>query len=807
MTITNRQQIIENVRNFWIDGVLDNSLHGAVLMQLGLSPQSNFSQHPWIVNIRHNGEDRALEEHTRIVDVFDQSSGTLLILGEPGSGKTTLLLELTRDLLNQVQAHPNSLLPIVFNLSSWAKDKLSLEAWLVEELNIKYQVARSVAMTWVAERSILLLLDGLDEVAESARNACVDEINAYHRKNLSVPMVVCSRTRDYDMLSAKLDFHDAVMIEPLDDSQIDTYLASFGESMQGLRQQMASDRRLRALAETPLTLSIMTLVYQGLDIASLPDDVSLDVQRQHLFETYINTMFERHGKSDEHKGEDIRQTLSWLAGRMVERRQTLFHIENLQWDWLETRLQQSEFKLLGRTAYGTIIGGLAGAIAMFVGVLLMAVILGSNIEFNRYPADTLYGLPALGLYTLIGALFGILLGGIPFGLTGLIAYTGDRLSVKGVAKSYRARTAVGSVLISLLSSVIGGFIFILLVAIMSGGDMTVYGRHFYEIGQSNYRMDGIEAMWFFMQFSLLMGLVGGIVSVLIAKWWHRREGRSRQVINGVAGFFIGGGFLTAYWFVFTSDAYFNLSNMLMPVLIISLFTGGIGLLTGGLTDHIESAESIGWRWNWRWAKVGLAVPIVIVGLDYISVNSSTYPPSDPLARMITMFLPIATLCVLVGGVAAGLRKNEKVESRTEPNQGVRQSAKTALKITGAFSIVGIIIAVISIAALFGAEFINNGFSLVNFGGYEIDRIADSLRGAVIFGVSLGLVAGLILGGTDTVIKHLVLRLMLWSNGDIPMNLAKELDHASSLILMRKVGGGYIFVHRYLLEHFAVIESE
>jgi len=320
-------------------------------------------------------------------------------------------------------------------------------------------------------------------------------------------------------------------------------------------------------------------------------------------------------------------------------------------------------------------------------------------------------------------------------------------------------------------------------------------------------MEGIEAVWWFMEISLLMGLIGGIVSVLIANWWHRREGRVRQVINGVAGLLIGGVYLVAYWFLFAYTDYFRVSDMLMPVLIMSLLTGGIGILTGGLADRIESVESIGWRWNWRWAKVGLAVPIVVVGLDYISVNASNYPPDDPIARMITMFLPIATLCVLVGGVAAGLRKNEKVESRTKPNQGVRQSAKTALKITAAFSVVGVIIAVISMGALLGAEFINNIDRLGNINRYEIERIADSLRGAIVFGVSLGLVAGLILGGTDTVIKHIVLRLMLWRNGDIPMNLAKVLDHASGLILLRKVGGGYIFVHRYLLEHFAVIETE
>jgi hypothetical protein len=806
VAITNRQQIIENVRHFWIDGVLENSLHGAVLMQLGLSAQSNFSHRPWIVNVRHNGEDHSLEQHTRIVDVFDQSAGTLLILGEPGSGKTTLLLELTRDLLDQSEAQADSRIPIVFNLSSWAKDKLGLEAWLVDELNIKYQVARSVAENMVAERSLSLLLDGLDEVAESVRNDCVNEINTYHRQYPDVPMVVCSRTGDYDALSAKLDFHDAFMIEPLDDMQVDTYLASFGESMTGLRQQMESDRRLRALAETPLTLSIMTLAYQGVDITTLPDDVSLDVQRKHLFDTYINTMFERHGNSTDHKPEEVTQYLSWLAGRIVERRQTLFHIENLQWDWLETRLQQSSFKLLGRTAYGTLIGGLAGAAAMTVVMILIAVVLGQDVEFNRYPADTVYGFSALGVYAIVGALSGMLMGGIPFGLTGLIAFTGDRLSIKGQARGYRARTAVTSILIGLFSSMIGGLVFLLLIATMNGGNITMYSRHFYEIGANRHHMEGVEAMWLFMQVSLLMGLVGGIVSVGIAGWWHRREGRVRQIINGVAGLLIGGGFMLGFWLIFESRGYSDPSHLLFPILVVSLFTGGIGILTGGLTDRIESVESIVWRWNWRWAKVGLAVPVVIVGLDYLS-SPRWYSGSNGIAHFITLFLPIATLCVLVGGVAAGLRKNEKVESRIQPNQGIRQSAKTALKITGAFSIVGFIIAVISMSVFLGTEFINNEFVLTSLSEWEFERIVERFRTATILGISVGLVAGLILGGTDTVIKHLVLRLMLWRNGDIPMNLAKTLDHASSLILMRKVGGGYIFVHRYLLEHFAILENE
>jgi hypothetical protein len=37
---------------------------------------------------------------------------------------------------------------------------------------------------------------------------------------------------------------------------------------------------------------------------------------------------------------------------------------------------------------------------------------------------------------------------------------------------------------------------------------------------------------------------------------------------------------------------------------------------------------------------------------------------------------------------------------------------------------------------------------------------------------------------------------------IPWNYARFLDYATERLFLQKVGGGYIFVHRMLLEHFA-----
>ena len=57
------------------------------------------------------------------------------------------------------------------------------------------------------------------------------------------------------------------------------------------------------------------------------------------------------------------------------------------------------------------------------------------------------------------------------------------------------------------------------------------------------------------------------------------------------------------------------------------------------------------------------------------------------------------------------------------------------------------------------------------------------------------------------IQHLVLRFILYCSGKMPWNYSRFLDYAAEHIFLRKVGGGYIFVHRLLLEYFAGLEYE
>jgi len=73
------------------------------------------------------------------------------------------------------------------------------------------------------------------------------------------------------------------------------------------------------------------------------------------------------------------------------------------------------------------------------------------------------------------------------------------------------------------------------------------------------------------------------------------------------------------------------------------------------------------------------------------------------------------------------------------------------------------------------------------------------------GLLSGLFGGLFVGGL-AYFQHSILRLFLWRAGYAPLRYVHFLDYATRCILLRRVGGGYIFVHRMLLDYFASQDS-
>ncbi|MBV9230732.1 MAG: protein kinase, partial [Chloroflexi bacterium] len=334
-TQRDRQTLLRKVYSFWINGVLSRSLHGAALMTLGLETQPDAVANPWHLVLQHpDTAPRPLPTGTRIQEVYDDAQGELLILGAPGAGKTTLLLELARHLLERAKQDEQHPMPVVFNLSSWAMKQQSLTDWLVEELNTKYQVPSKLGQALVETDQILPLLDGLDEVAPTARTACIEAINTYRQEHGLLPLVVCSRQADYLSQTARVLVRSAVLVQPLTQEQVDAYLEQGGEALGALRAALNQDATLRELTSTPLMLSILTLTYHGKPVEELLRDTSLEERQQQIFKQYVGRMLTRRGPLQAGTPELVVKWLAFLAARMRERNQTVFYLEQLQPDWL-----------------------------------------------------------------------------------------------------------------------------------------------------------------------------------------------------------------------------------------------------------------------------------------------------------------------------------------------------------------------------------------------------------------------------------------------------------------------------------------
>jgi hypothetical protein len=399
----NRQRMLERVHAFWIKGVLEQSLHGAALIALGLKDQPDAIANPWrLVFQQLDQPDHTLPPDTRITPVYDDAGGELLILGDPGSGKTTMLLELARDLLDRAQKDDTLPMPVVFNLSSWAVKRQPLADWLVEELNTKYQVPRKLGQSWVDTDQIQPFLDGLDEVVSEHRSSCVDAINAYRREHGLVPSVVCSRSAEYLIQTRRILLHKAVVLQPLTTQQINNYLASIGECLAAVRAALNNDQVLQELMTTPLMLSVLTLAFHGISVEDLLEIGSSEMQRRQVFEKYVQRMLQRRGDQSQYTRQQTISWLTWLAQQMKLHSQTEFSIERLQPDWLAVSRWRLLYENILLCMHGaSIFGGIFGFFGAF-----------SAVRSGGMSGGIIGALTGGMIGGMIGALIGALVAGI-----------------------------------------------------------------------------------------------------------------------------------------------------------------------------------------------------------------------------------------------------------------------------------------------------------------------------------------------------------------------------------------------------------
>lgn len=671
----NRQTLLSKVNNFWVKNVLEMSLHGQALLDLGLEERRDLVNHPWDITWQTDQSGpRSLPSGTQLMQLFDQMGAgrSLLILGDPGSGKTTTLLELARDLIARAEQDIDQLIPVVFNLSSWMGEKQAIAQWLIEELTTKYQVPKQTGTDWVQGQQLLLLLDGLDEVQADRRDACVQALNQFSQQS-GTDLVICSRIKDYEALSNRLQCQAAILIQPLSLPQIDRFFQQSGPDLTTIRTLLQADPALQELAKSPLMLSIMTLAYRGMKLSDVPTG-SLEDSRRHLFSQYTDRMLQRRGNAQIYPPAHVKHWLHHLAQQMQQQSQTVFLIEQMQPQWLPRNsawIYQLGFGLIFWT-------------------LTLSLYLPTAIWIARLLGAT--GTVSIGiLMTLvpgvIWAMIFIALGSRLFSPLGRLLFA----CASGIVLASLTAQMLDAPLLGLLSGI--GYAALLGIA-AAFVDNHIHPIAIQSWSWGNARRTFLNGMQWGLIFGAFAGLGIGLIDAI-------RLGITFTVFEALDG----------------------------STPISSAITWGHRLIVGGFLT---------------------------------------------LANGFTLALIFQLLGGVIRGVTGGF-SGTQVTTTTFPNQGIWESVKN-----------------MGIQSLIGA--VGVGLTSLLIGT------------PIIAGIFLGLLFGLSGPGLAS-LKHLLLRLVLYWNRRIPWNYARFLDYATSCILLQKVGGGYIFIHRLLLEHFAALDSE
>ncbi|MBW4719952.1 hypothetical protein [Saccharothrix obliqua] len=292
----------------------------------------------------------------------------LVVAGEPGAGKTTLLLELAETLVARARADGDRPVPAVVDLGAWRRDD-DFGEWLLGVLARRYRIGPRLGRTWLRDRRLALLFDGLDDVPEADRAECLAWITA-----LKLPHVVlCCAGEDYE----RLPRYDVVHVEPLRRNDVLGLVAACGPRLDGLHEALTKDPDLVDEVRTPLAFGLLALAYRA-----------GRAEYRGVLDTYLVESVAR-GPG---RAERTLRALRFLA-RVADRRHDLVARHRLprREVWLDFVEPAVVWKLFRRAVPGALAGA-ATALCLVVGLRLGLVAAGVvavaaiGLPRGRFPA-------------------------------------------------------------------------------------------------------------------------------------------------------------------------------------------------------------------------------------------------------------------------------------------------------------------------------------------------------------------------------------------------------------------------------------
>ncbi len=280
------------------------------------------------------GQSDRQQQPVSAVELLKSKAERVVLLGAPGAGKTTLInYWVVTAALAQTEENPSASLsasgvgqyfPILIRIRDLAREpELSvlefLERFVKRDLEID-SVPTGFFQHWLKTGQALILLDGLDEVADDTqRKNVVGKIETFLGTcDDRCPAIITSRPAGYrdDYFSRSQYPHYELL--PFDDEKIETFINHWYDSRvdlptererrkSSLRKALSTKPRIKQLARNPLLLTIIAVIHR---YKTLPK------QRHELYRSAVETLISTWDKDKELT---IRPVLKYLDIRDIQR--------------------------------------------------------------------------------------------------------------------------------------------------------------------------------------------------------------------------------------------------------------------------------------------------------------------------------------------------------------------------------------------------------------------------------------------------------------------------------------------------------
>jgi energy-coupling factor transporter ATP-binding protein EcfA2 len=275
--------------------------------------------------------DTSKETEARVFNLGEALPTRAVILGPPGSGKTMLLKHLACAAAEQSAPQDLDRLPLLVPLISLAEENSSgnffdrLGRFVASRTEGRFD---SVIRDALASSKTILLLDGLDEIAEPDDvDRVLFDLLTFCEQYPQTPVLLTTRPSGWRQIRGFLNCE----IQPFTDEQIFRFVrqwsAALGEDLQvsaksdELLHTLVQHRYLLELARNPLFLTLLAFVHR--------QGYRLPTRRVELYDAYTRTMIDSwdrarslsHTLARQFRQAEVEDFLSQVAFTMTTRGQ------------------------------------------------------------------------------------------------------------------------------------------------------------------------------------------------------------------------------------------------------------------------------------------------------------------------------------------------------------------------------------------------------------------------------------------------------------------------------------------------------